>query len=75
MKHLKFRQNSRNYLILVGYYLNKQERSERPEGDSGDSRRQRRNTRRRGGGPRSGNRSNDEWVVENRKSQSSHQSA
>ena len=65
----------RGPLMCETRFLNKQERSERPEGDSGDSRRQRRNTRRRGGGPRSGNRSNDEWVVENRKSQSSHQSA
>lgn len=63
-------------LMCETRFLNKQDRNDRPDGDVADSRRPRRNPRRRGGGPRSGgnrngNRNNDEWVVDNRNSNSS----
>lgn len=65
-------------LMCETRFLNKQERMDKSDGEQDDrrgSRQQRRSTRRRGGGPRDGNRSNDKWVLENRKKQSSTQSA
>ena len=64
-------------LMCETRFLNKQERMERGESEQqSTSRRPRpRGARRRGGGPRDGHRSNDKWVVENRGSRSSQQSA
>ena len=65
-------------LMCETRFLNKQERMEKSDGDDEDRRERRpraRGARRRGGGPRDGNRGNDKWVLENRKKQSSGQSA